>query len=331
MIGQAIEDKIAQTFDQMTLEVQNFYIQQWTLEIYVWLNRARSYVEQAKKISEDFQLTKSASDSLDKIKTMLQKRRIAKDMITNQTILLDGYVLLNKIGETIRAEEIYYSITVSKSGEGLASGAQDVYTIKIPLSEFTQFLNFTKERIVMKNPSTIYKMIENQINQDDNNINYEKWNEKKLQDFTLFAHQVRSNPHWPNWHNVNEGNLLEAFFRLLNDGQVPSTKTNAAYWKNLGSIMKRTMQSPDKFFIGGDINDLQIKGLNASVTNINTLIANLTKVLNILINSKSGIETITKYLRKNYISENIDKIIEQNQEEVINNLTKFFTSKIVRD
>ena len=31
------------------------------------------------------------------------------------------------------------------------------------------------------------------------------------------------------------------------------------------------MMAPDPFYVGGDLNDLQIKGLNASVTNINTL------------------------------------------------------------
>ena len=39
--------------------------------------------------------------------------------------------------------------------------------------------------------------------------------------------------------------------------------------------VKNTMAAPDAFFLGGDIDDEQIKGLNASVTNLTTLLINL--------------------------------------------------------
>ena len=262
---------------------------------------------------------------------MLKNRRVAKKMISNQSILRDGYILLNKIGETIRAEEIFYSITVSKTGKSLTSGETGgVYSWKIPLSEFINILNFTSRRIVLKDSSTIYRMIESQIDQNNNKIDYEKWTDEKLQNFSLFANQIRTNPNWPNWHNVNEGNLLEAFLRFLDDGYTPEDSSNPEYWHRLGSAMKRTMQAPDKFFMGGDLNDLQIKGLNASVTNLNTLIQNLEKLLQIMISSKSGYETIQKYVRKNYNSQQINNEIEKTQEEIVNELLNFFTSSILR-
>lgn len=329
MIGKEIENELIQTFDLLTKEQQNFYIQQWTLEIYGWLNRARAYVAQEKSLAE--KLSTKSLDSLTAVQTMLKNRRVAKSMITNQSVLTDGYILLNKIGEIIRAEEIYYSITVSKTGESLSSGnTGGVYTWKIPLSEFINILNFTSRRIVLKDSSAIYKMIENQISQNGQSINYEKWSDEKLQSFSLFANQVRTNPKWPNWHNVNEGNLLEAFLRFLDDGYTPTNSSDVQYWHRLGSAMKRTMQSPDKFFVGGDLNDLQIKGLNASVTNINTLIQNLEKVLQIMMQSKTGYDTISKYIRKNYNALQIDKEIEKTQEEVVENLINFFTSSISR-
>jgi hypothetical protein len=34
-------------------------------------------------------------------------------MITNTAVLQEGYILLNKIGEKIRGEEILYSVTVT--------------------------------------------------------------------------------------------------------------------------------------------------------------------------------------------------------------------------
>lgn len=329
MIGKDIENELIQTFDLLTKEQQNAYIQQWTLEIYSWLNRARAYVAQETGLAE--KLSVNSLNSLTEMQTMLKNRRVAKKMITNQSILTDGYVLLNKIGEIIRAEEIYYSVTVSKTGQSLSSGnTGGVYTWKIPLSEFINILNFTSRRIVLKDSSSIYKMIEAQISQSNSSIDYEKWSDEKLQNFTLFTNQVRNNPNWPNWHKVNEGNLLEAFFRFLDDGYTPINTSDPQYWHRLGSAMKRTMQSPDKFFIGGDLNDLQIKGLNASVTNINTLIQNLQKVLQIMMQSKTGYDTIRKYVRKNYGVSQINKEIEKTQDEVVQNLIDFFTTSITR-
>lgn len=324
-----MEKEIVNTFDKLTKEQQNIYIQKWTMEIYQWLNRARAYVAQEKSLSE--KLSINTLNSLDSVQTMLKNRRIAKKMITNQSILVDGYVLLNKIGETIRAEEIFYSITVSKTGESLSSGKTGgVYSWKIPLSEFINLLNFTSRRIVLKDSSAIYKMLEQQIDQGNNALDYEKWSDEKLQSFSLFTKQVRNNPKWPNWHNVNEGNLLEAFLRFLDDGYNPMDTSNSEYWHRLGSAMKRTMQAPDKFFMGGDLNNVQIKGLNASVTNINTLIQNLEKVLQIMISGNVGYEVIDKYVKKNFNAQQINKEIEKTQDQVVDDLIKFFTSSISR-
>lgn len=329
MIGQDIENELTMTFDQLSQEVQNNYIRNWTMEIYSWLNRARAYVAQESSLLE--KLSIRSLNSLAEVQEMLKNKKVAKKMITNQSILIDGYILLNKIGEIIRAEEITYSITVSQTGESLTSGnTGGVYTWKIPLSEFINILNFTSQRIVLKDSSAIYKMIESQINQESNSVNYEQWSDEKLQSFSLFANQVRTNPRWPNWHNVNEGNLLEAFFRFLDDGYQPQITADTFYWKQVGSAMKRTMSAPDKFFMGGDLNDLQIKGLNASVTNLNTLIQNLEKVLKILMGSQSSQEVIRKYMRKNYDSSKINRDMQNIEDNVIENLLNFFTSSISR-
>ena len=93
--------------------------------------------------------------------------------------------------------------------------------------------------------------------------------------------------------------------------------------------MKRTMTAPDAFFLGGDINNLQIKGLNASVTNLNTLIQNLSEVLSILGTSEQGYEVLKKYYRKNAQAQ-IQQEALKTQEEVTNELLEFFTSKINR-
>ena len=66
---------------------------------------------------------------------MMKNRRAAKNLIEGSTVLTDGYVLLNEIGETIRNEEIIYNVTTSISGTAISKATSgEVYTWKIPLS-----------------------------------------------------------------------------------------------------------------------------------------------------------------------------------------------------
>lgn len=315
----------------MTDEQQNQLIMSWTSEIYLWINKARSYIAQEQSLAE--KLSANSKKSIQNVSEMLKNRRIAKKMINNKVILTEGYTLLNKIGETIRGEEILYSITVSKSGQALSTGSAGtggVYTWQVPLSEFINLLNFTSRRIVLKDSSAIYKMLESQIEANEKNLIYEKWSDEKLQSYALFNSQVRSNPNWKQWHKVNEGNMLEAFLRFLDDGNTPKPSSDFDYWHSVGSAMKRTMTAPDAFFLGGDINNLQIKGLNASVTNLNTLIQNLSEVLSILRTSGQGYEVLKKYYRKN-AQEQIQQETLKTREEITNELLEFFTSKINRN
>lgn len=325
-----IEHQITQTFDQLSTEVKSSYIGKWSIEIYSWLNRARAYVAQQQSMME--KLSKNSLQSIEDFQTILKNRRVAKKMIDNKTILTDGYVLLNKIGETIRAEEIYYSVTVSKTGSALTSGAAGtggVYTWKVPLSQFINLLNFTSTRIVLKDSSTIYKMLETQIEKGEEGLVYEKWSEEKLQSFSIFANQVRGAANGY-WSKVNEGNILEAFFRFLNGNNTPAYDTSDEYWISIMRTMKQTMMAPDPFYVGGDLNDLQIKGLNASVTNINTLIQRLQEVLNILTQSQSGYDVLRKYVRQN-CTQQLEQSIVQDQNQIANNLIEFFTSKVDRN
>ena len=74
--------------------------------------------------------------------------------------------------------------------------------------------------------------------------------------------------------------------------------------------MFNTMKSPDKFFVGGDIDNEQIKGLNASVTNLNSLILNIEKLWNILKVNPNTQNIISNYYKKSAKS-SINKEIEK--------------------
>ena len=314
----------------MTEEVQNETIQQWTIRTYNWLNKARVYVKSSESLMSKMAGT-AANNLLEKqFKNVLVRKRVAKDALMNQSLMTEGYALLNQIGESLRGEEILYSVTITKTGKALSSGMSGtggVYTWKVPLSEFLKMINFTSRRMTLKSSSSLYKMLQQKINKGEVVPGeYEEWTEQKLQSYSLFTGQIRS---YKQWSKVNEGNILEAFLRYTKDYGTPMFSKSNDYWRGVYNSMFNTMKSPDKFFVGGDIDNEQIKGLNASVTNLNSLILNIEKLWNILKVNPNTQNIISNYYKKSAKS-SINKEIEKSQDEVVNNLLKFFTSNITR-
>ena len=325
-----VEKEIVEAFSEMTEEVQNETIQQWTIRTYNWLNKARVYVKSSESLMSKMAGT-AANNLLEKqFKNVLVRKRVAKDALMNQSLMTEGYVLLNQIGESLRGEEILYSVTITKTGKALSSGMSGtggVYTWKVPLSEFLKMINFTSRRMTLKSSSSLYKMLQQKINKGEVVPGeYEEWTEQKLQSYSLFTGQIRS---YKQWSKVNEGNILEAFLRYTKDYGTPMFSKSNDYWRGVYNSMFNTMKSPDKFFVGGDIDNEQIKGLNASVTNLNSLILNIEKLWNILKANPNTQNIISNYYKKSAKS-SINKEIEKSQDEVVNNLLKFFTSNITR-
>ena len=325
-----VEKEIVEAFSEMTEEVQNETIQQWTIRTYNWLNKARVYVKSSESLMSKMAGT-AANNLLEKqFKNVLVRKRVAKDALMNQSLMTEGYVLLNQIGESLRGEEILYSITITKTGKALSSGMSGtggVYTWKVPLSEFLKMINFTSRRMTLKSSSSLYKMLQQKINKGEVVPGeYEEWTEQKLQSYSLFTGQIRS---YKQWSKVNEGNILEAFLRYTKDYGTPMFSKSSDYWRGVYNSMFNTMKSPDKFFVGGDIDNEQIKGLNASVTNLNSLILNIEKLWNILKVNPNTQNIISNYYKKSAKS-SINKEIEKSQDEVVDNLLKFFTSNITR-
>lgn len=325
-----VEKEIVEAFSEMTEEVQNETIQQWTIRTYNWLNKARVYVKSSESLMSKMAGT-AANNLLEKqFKNALVKKRVAKDALMNQSLMTEGYVLLNQIGESLRGEEILYSVTITKTGKALSSGMSGtggVYTWKVPLSEFLNMINFTSRRMTLKSSSSLYKMLQQKINKGEVVPGeYEEWTEQQLQSYSLFTGQIRS---YKQWSKVNEGNILEAFLRYTKDYGTPMFSKSNDYWRGVYNSMFNTMKSPDKFFVGGDIDNEQIKGLNASVTNLNSLILNIEKLWNILKVNPNTQNIISNYYKKSAKS-SINKEIEKSQDEVVNNLLKFFTSNITR-
>lgn len=336
-----INETEKQIIQDMTIATQQDWgplLQKWLIDIYKWLNKARAYVASQnsviEKLSSSLVITnKTGKQEINLVEiNSMKKMRISKKNINNKEILWEGYKLLNEIGETLRGEEIMYSITFTKTGE-VISNSNEVYTWTVPMSEFFNLVRFSETRITLKDSSTIYKMMQKQIQGNEKDAIIEKWTEQKIQDYALFNDEVRNNPNWEKWHKINEGNMLESYLRLLRNGGTVQdrdrVKKDSEYWHKLGTAVSSTMKAPDAFFKGGDIDNKQIKGLHASVTNINTLILNLQKVFAILKNAKINEEVLNKYYKKSGL--NLEQQQKEVEQEVINKLTDFFTSKIDRN
>ena len=136
-----VTDQVITALAQETKEYQKAKLQEWTIDIYRWINKARIYI----KTEEDLlnKLSKKTFASINEVSEMYKNLRLAKQYINNQLILTEGYTLLNTIGEKIRGEEILYSITMSKTGAALSAGSAatgGVITWRVPLQEFLTLL-----------------------------------------------------------------------------------------------------------------------------------------------------------------------------------------------
>ena len=223
--GSTINETEKQIIQDMTTATQQDWgplLQKWSIDIYKWLNKARAYVASQnsviEKLSSSLVIDRNGKQELNLIEiNSMKKMRISKKNVNNREILWEGYRLLNEIGETLRGEEIMYSITFTKTGEQIGNSTE-VYTWTVPMSEFFNLVRFSETRITLRDSSAIYKMMQKQIQNDEKDNMIEKWTEQKIQDYALFNNEVRNNPNWEKWHKINEGNMLESYLRLLKNG-----------------------------------------------------------------------------------------------------------------
>lgn len=333
----SIEEECLQNFASMTEEEKILMLKSWTDQISAWIFRARKYIQQNKDLQKKLKINQQqtkrmseASKSFTWISELFKNRRIAASQLTNNAILTDGYILLNTIGETLRGEEIVYSITVTSTGLEIANSAQgEVFTYRLKLNDFLNIVKFTPSRVTLQAPTAIHKALKEAYNP-------EEWSQQKIDEFTAFSSQVRSG-HFieyfqKDYGKINNGNLLEAYLRHKKNGyaiQLQAPNNNHDYWSAIFHSVQNTMAAPDAFFLGGDIDDEQIKGLNASVTNLTTLLVHLQDVLRILISTPIGAEQVRKKVKKSAFS-NFENNINLTIEQVVSQLLNKFTSNVIR-
>ena len=252
-------------------------------------------------------------------------------MILNTKVLEDGYILLNEIGEKIRGEQILYSVTITATGNSIiSSGSGEVITLQLPLQTFLKdYVYFSHSRMTVRTDySSLKKMIDSQIKDNTLKENqYEIWGEEKISIYRLFDSQTR-NARNQHLDSMSEGQMLEAFLRF--GAEAVEETSSQEYWQRLIDNARESKgQKP--FWAGGDISNIQVKGLEASITNINTLINAISRTLDILRKNKIGADAIDPYVKKHFMSKINNKAndtIEDTQKNLIAMFTEDIASKV---
>ena len=211
--------------------------------------------------------------------------------------LLDGYHILTELGSYIRQSgEIKYSVTVT----GLKSiGTYKITWDDMPFNEFANLVNFNVDQYTatennkkygnkaiigglrLKGVAKLFKQGLDDTTSLGQNISSGKigtiysWDSDQIDLYNQFVSRVK-NINNIQWSDVNEGNLLEAFTRFQQNtsGKNFIGKKGALLATANSQIlkaMKETMAHPKAFYKGGDINNLQLKGNQATIADSSTI------------------------------------------------------------
>ena len=236
-----------------------------------------------------------------------------------------GYKVLNNIGETIRGKEITYTIIVSTQ-----KGSQYHEWTGVKLDDFldltTMYANRTDGKLGrtlrLANTKTIMDQLGQVAAGTSSYRAYNKWSKSRMALFNWFNEKIRSKEMGTvfdkelqeeigRWSKVNRGNVLEGFLRF------------SKYNMNVKESMLKTMSDPDPFWRGGDLEELydfegiQVKSEGASVTNISSLIRQLTKIDNqlskitSLIAQQSQDSNVNTQQIENQINQEIEELIKE--------------------
>lgn len=318
LIQQAANDMQGQAYNDFTTRVLS-----QLPSIDAWLNRANEYINKNNSLS----LTVGAMNAL----TEIQERNIAYDNLENAylevlneaqevegaKLIAEGYKLMNHIGETLRGDQIIYSVTIPYDGTYITwNGTMDEFIGKWNGSQYTGMVNFSKRRMYLKSTKNLLTKYNEQY------PTWTKWGKDKTDAFESFINRIRYSGQFDQWKKVNKGNMLEAFSRIYSQNKDISYKDiDAGYLDYLiTDVMKETLQNTDPFWSGGDIGAEQLKGANASVTNVSQLIYQLNDTRNmmqsILLKSPSGdakvpnVANVTASVEKK-LQEDIEILIRQ--------------------
>ena len=225
-----------------------------------------------------------------------------------QAYVRKGYILLNKIGESIRGKEISYQLIV-RAGDGSA-----VYDWKgVSLDDFLELTTISDSgRMRMTSSSnTIIDALSKKYQSKEQVA----WDDQKRKAYEYFKNYITNyvdSSGKQKWANLNQqGSILEAFTKYYD------TKTG-----NMEDYMERTMSGNQAFWKGGDYGNIQIKSNEASVTSISSIITQLESTYSKL----SNIQNITSLQKSKPTidAQGIEDSIKKEIETKVQDLVKDF-------
>ena len=294
-------------------------LMQSSAEIDAWLIKANAYVEQ-----NNIRLKKEAASAMDDYRSYMAsiKMELASQEVITNSIINDGYRILNEIGESIRGEKIKYSITITGSGDwgSIGSPVNQVITWEVDYDVFSKLIKTGTKRLTLKDSTTIMSQLEemwieqtteNMLNQIEGNLpdqqtlfKRKEWSQKEInqyQNFHSYARRTRQERGKQIFYN--RGQTLEAYLRWIGD--------RAKYTRDTAMIETAANNLP--FYAGGDIGNIQVKGMNASVSNIDTMISTLVdtqRQLHLIINESQKLSQDVSQVDAKQINTNINAAIQ---------------------
>lgn len=244
----------------------NKQISSWATTVKTTMNGLLSY-----HLMQNTVLNQSALASKDSWMSQNQYFNQQIQLEQYQARIIEGYRVLNQIGEAIRGTEITYTLILNNDGSHVEWSGLNMKQF-LPLVSVTPTGN-----INLRSDTVINELLKS--SNGSQNIKYSKWTKEKEQAYLNFKDIIQNSG---KWKKLNEGQQLEAFSKYYRY----KNKTDDSALK----AMSETLSFPEAFWQDGDDQIgkgkdkrvIQYKGAGASVTNVDTLIAKLEKVYSAL-------------------------------------------------
>lgn len=256
-----------------------------------------------------------------------ERQRQKRTEETTTLLMKQGYIILTKIGEAIRKDQVNYRIVVQDPRTSSFTRIFD-YNIET-VDEFANKATQAKDIFTLK---TKDRLATNSVR----GLKGKEWDAGQMYNFRLFVSQVRGYHVYFGkkvLHPLNIGNgghILEAY---VNSGFEAHYTTDKNYWKQMPEIvqyimtlqareaLQESLRDPSPFWQGGEGGDYlgttQMKGNYAEVTNLNTLVLQMMRVQLIL--NKKGLD-IDKKVRTA-----TDANVNLSDDEVVEALVNMFS------
>lgn len=297
-------------------EQLNTQIDKWMQQTTTIMNTLISYQAVQQSTMKTYaELARNAWESSGQYSNvLLEKDTQVQDMLYQQNIA-KAYRLINSIGETVRGSTIQYSLTLS--GVGGESGHIEWSGLNI--DQFLQVVNIapTSGKMRLQSANTIHEKLKAM---KEDNMTLSRWSTQKEKAYEHFKDVLEKRG---TWTNLKEGQQLEAFAKYYrrknkNDNMILD-------------VMRDTLSDPDAFWQNGDDQIgqgsnkrvIQYKANDASVVQVDTLVAKLDKVYAALANIKGEIYSRAEYAPNqgavSTASMNVEGAIEKLVVEFVNN------------